>query len=113
VIAALTRARARTALRAGLRAAQQQTGGDRSPGFGTTDWLSGDMVAWLNNQITIVTTLEIYRPMGDLYDTDLLIWTEHQADLLRRLAAGKHVNEQVDWANVAEEIEAFGKSQSL
>ena len=30
------------------------------------------------------------------YDTDLLIWSEHQADLLRRLAAGEPMNETPD-----------------
>jgi hypothetical protein len=30
------------------------------------------------------------------YETDTLLWSERQADLLRRLAAGEHVNEQVD-----------------
>jgi hypothetical protein len=50
--------------------------------------------------------------MSDLYDTDFLLWSEHQADLLRRLAAGEAVNESADWSNLAEEIEALGKSQS-
>ena len=44
------------------------------------------------------------------YDTDLLTWSEHQALLLRRLAAGEQVNDQVDWSNIAEEIESLGKS---
>lgn len=47
--------------------------------------------------------------MGD-YDTDLLLWSEHQADLLRRMAAGERVNDRVDWENVAEEIESLGRS---
>jgi hypothetical protein len=50
--------------------------------------------------------------MNDLYDTDLLRWSEHQAALLRRLAAGEHINDTADWQNLAEEIEALGKSQS-
>lgn len=45
------------------------------------------------------------------YDTDTVLWSERQADLLRRLAAGEHVNEQVDWENVAEEIDSVGRSQ--
>jgi hypothetical protein len=38
----------------------------------------------------------------------LQIWSERQAVLLRRIAVGERVNDQVDWANVAEEIEALG-----
>jgi hypothetical protein len=45
------------------------------------------------------------------YDTDLLLWSGRQADLLRRVAAGERVNDQVDWENVAEEIESLGKSE--
>jgi hypothetical protein len=44
------------------------------------------------------------------YDTDLLLWSERQAALLRRAAAGERVNDQVDWENVAEEIESLGRS---
>ena len=46
------------------------------------------------------------------YDTDILLWSERQADLLRRIDAGERVNDQVDWKHIAEEIEAFGKAQS-
>ncbi len=45
------------------------------------------------------------------YDSDILIWSEHQAMLLRRMAAGERVNDQVDWENVAEEIESLGRSE--
>lgn len=45
------------------------------------------------------------------YDTDLLLWSERQAALLRRMGAGERVNDQVDWANVAEEVESLGVSQ--
>jgi Domain of unknown function DUF29 len=48
--------------------------------------------------------------MSDLYDTDFLAWTEEQAALLRRLADGERVNNQVDWGNVIEEIESLGKN---
>jgi hypothetical protein len=44
------------------------------------------------------------------YDTDLLLWSERQAALLRRAAAGERVNDQLDWENVAAEIESLGKS---
>ena len=46
----------------------------------------------------------------DLYERDILAWSEHQADLLRRLGHGERVND-VDWANLAEEIEDVGRSQ--
>jgi hypothetical protein len=49
--------------------------------------------------------------MNDLYETDILEWSEHQAELLRRLAAGERVNDQVDWDNVVEEIESVGNEQ--
>jgi hypothetical protein len=50
--------------------------------------------------------------MSGLYDTDILTWSEHQADLLRRRAAGELVNEaELDWSNIAEEIEDVGRSQ--
>ena len=46
------------------------------------------------------------------YDADILLWSEHQAALLRRRAAGKLVNEaEMDWPNIAEEIEDVGRSQ--
>jgi hypothetical protein len=46
----------------------------------------------------------------DLYDTDILLWSEHQADLLRRLAGGEQVNERIDWENVIEEVEDVGRN---
>ncbi len=49
--------------------------------------------------------------MSDLYDIDLVEWSERQADLLRRVAAGEPVNEPPDWMNIAEEIDALGKNQ--
>jgi len=45
------------------------------------------------------------------YDTDILEWSERQAALLRRMAAGERVNDQVDWEHVAEEIESVGASE--
>ena len=32
--------------------------------------------------------------MGDLYEDDFLLWSESQAILLRRLAAGERVNDR-------------------
>jgi hypothetical protein len=50
--------------------------------------------------------------MNDLYDLDLYEWSQHQAALLRRRAAGELINEaELDWPNIAEEIETVGNSQ--
>jgi len=49
--------------------------------------------------------------MSDLYDEDILLWSEHQAELLRRLAAGEPVNERPDWTNIIEEVESVGREQ--
>ena len=50
--------------------------------------------------------------MSDLYDDDILLWSEHQARLLRRRAAGELVNDaELDWPNIAEEIESVGREQ--
>jgi hypothetical protein len=46
------------------------------------------------------------------YDSDILEWSERQAELLRRRAAGDLVNEaELDWPNIAEEIEDVGRSE--
>ncbi len=49
--------------------------------------------------------------MGELYDADILEWSEHQARLLRQHAAGEAGNEAPDWANIIEEVESVGRSQ--
>jgi hypothetical protein len=46
----------------------------------------------------------------DLYERDILAWSETQASLLRRMARGERVNE-LDWEHVAEEIEDVGISE--
>ena len=46
----------------------------------------------------------------DLYDRDTLARSEHEPNLLRRVARGERVNE-VDWEHVIEEIEDVGLSQ--
>jgi hypothetical protein len=43
--------------------------------------------------------------VSDLYDTDVAAWSERQADALRRRAAN-----EIDWDNVAEEIESLSRS---
>jgi hypothetical protein len=47
--------------------------------------------------------------MSDLYAQDILVWSERQAELLRRLDAGQPTNERPDWANIIEEIEDVGR----
>jgi hypothetical protein len=49
--------------------------------------------------------------MADLYEADILLWSEQQRDLLRRVAAGEPVNEIPDWPNIIEEIESVGNEQ--
>ncbi len=49
--------------------------------------------------------------MSDLYDADILTWSEHQARLLRRHVAGEAGNEAPDWDNIIEEIESVGRSE--
>ena len=46
-----------------------------------------------------------------LYEADILLWSERQTDLLRRLAAGEPMNETPDWTNIAEEMEDVGRSE--
>ena len=45
-----------------------------------------------------------------LYERDALAWSDREADLLRRIAAGERLNEAVDWANVIEEVQDVGLS---
>ena len=49
--------------------------------------------------------------MSDLYDADILSWSEHQAALLRRVAGGHIPNEAPDWTNIIEEVESVGREQ--
>lgn len=50
--------------------------------------------------------------MSNLYEDDVVLWSEWQASQLRRRAAGELVNESTfDWLNIAEEIEAVGNEQ--
>ena len=41
-----------------------------------------------------------------LYDADIVLWSEQQAELLRRRAANA-----LDWENLAEEVEAVGRNE--
>ncbi len=49
--------------------------------------------------------------MGELYEVDVLEWSEHQARLLRQHVAGERTNEAPDWANIIEEVESVGRDQ--
>jgi hypothetical protein len=50
--------------------------------------------------------------VSNLYDADILLWSERQSALLRRRAAGELVNDAaLDWPNIAEEIEDVGRSE--
>jgi hypothetical protein len=45
------------------------------------------------------------------YDSDILTWSERQADLLRRHAAGERVNSaDLDWPNIIEEVADVGRN---
>jgi Domain of unknown function DUF29 len=48
--------------------------------------------------------------MSDLYDEDILLWSERQSDLLRRVAAGEPISERPDWVNIIEEVESVGRT---
>jgi hypothetical protein len=49
--------------------------------------------------------------MDDLYDKDFVLWAMGQAELLRLRAEGKRANDgEVDWSNIAEEIDTLGRS---
>jgi len=48
--------------------------------------------------------------MSDLYDDGVLLWSERQAALLRRIAAGEPVNERPDWPTITDEVESVGRS---
>jgi len=49
--------------------------------------------------------------MSTLYDTDIVLWSERQAELLRRLARGEQPND-LDWENVIAEVESVGRSET-
>ena len=49
--------------------------------------------------------------MSDLYEADILLWSERQAELLRRLEAGERVND-LDWPNIIDEVESVGRSET-
>jgi hypothetical protein len=49
--------------------------------------------------------------MSDTYDEDIVLWSERQAELLRRHAATVRVIDAIDWPNIIEEIESAENEQ--
>ena len=48
------------------------------------------------------------------YDVDVYAWSQRQGALLRRLATGERVNDaDLDWSNIAEEIETVGRTERV
>jgi hypothetical protein len=46
------------------------------------------------------------------YESDIFAWRERQAVLLQRLAAGERLNDgDLDWPNIAEEIESVRRCE--
>jgi Domain of unknown function DUF29 len=45
------------------------------------------------------------------YDDDILEWSEQQAAALRHVARTPGISNEIDWDNVAEEIECVGRSE--
>lgn|GEM_PF-485910 len=74
------------------------------------DKLRGGVLAGLD-ALRIEEKQRTGNTMDNLYDTDVVTWSEHQAALLRRVAAGEAPNEAPDWANIIEEVESVGQSQ--
>lgn len=50
-------------------------------------------------------------PDSDLYETDILAWSEQQAEALRELAKRRDLPNALDLAHVVEEIEDVGQSE--
>ena len=48
---------------------------------------------------------------SDLYETDILAWSEHQADVLRAMATRPDLPNGLDLVHVVEEIEGVGQSE--
>lgn len=46
-----------------------------------------------------------------LYDEDILLWSEQQAEVIRRLGRARRAPNDLDVENVAEEIESVGRSE--
>jgi hypothetical protein len=64
------------------------------------DESQADLQAWVARQ-------QESRPSE--YKADILTWSERQAALLRRGAAGEKILDQIDWENVIEEVASAGR----
>ena len=49
-------------------------------------------------------------PTDSLYERDFFLWTQEQAEALRKMSAEGN-NMPLDWENLAEEIESLGRSE--
>ena len=62
-------------------------------------------LCWVGNRGPMEQTLQPKACGMSDYDTDLVLWSREQAELLWRMAAGERVNDRVDWVELAEEME--------
>jgi len=60
--------------------------------------------------IGIATLATVKSMPDDLYEKDILAWSEHQAALLRRVAASE-THPGVDWSHIIDEITTVGIAQ--
>jgi hypothetical protein len=58
------------------------------------------------------TSVAAFKGSGSMAaHADVVTWAERQAALLRRIGAGEKINDEVDWEDIAEEIESVGQSE--
>lgn len=75
--------------------------------------ISDAMIEGVNREI-LQRRLEELRALPPQWPpifTDFAAWSVEQGVLLRRVADGEPINEEVDWGNVIEEIEGLGRAQ--
>ena len=46
--------------------------------------------------------------MSDLHASDIVLWSEQQAELLRRIGAGEPIEEESDWLRIRDETRMRG-----
>jgi hypothetical protein len=62
---------------------------------------------------TVKPVIDDRRPRDDAnHDTNIASWARHQANLLRRIAAGEKISDEIDWGNIAAEIEALATGRT-
>ena len=49
--------------------------------------------------------------MSDLYEEDILAWSERETAIMRDVAEGRRPNQALDWPNIIEEVESLGREQ--